>query len=60
MALCDSLVEELTAHINSIDPAIEFTREEEQNKTLPMLDTLTRRNEEGKPVLLGLQKVCTH
>ena len=48
VALCDSLVEELTAHINSIDPAIQFTREEEQNKTLPMLDTLTRRNEEGK------------
>ena len=48
VALCDSLIDELTAHINSIDPAIQFTREEEVNKTLPMFDTLTRRNEEGK------------
>ena len=37
-----------TRHINSIDPAIKFTREEEVDHTLPMLDTLTTRNNEGR------------
>ena len=48
VALCDSLIEDLTSHINSIDPAIKFTREEEINKSLPMLDALTTRNAEGQ------------
>ena len=48
MALCDSLIDLLSDHINSIDPAIKFTREEEDNKTIPMLDTLTKRNDEGQ------------
>ena len=48
VALCDSLIDMLSDHINSIDPAIKFTREEEDNKTIPMLDTLVRRTEERK------------
>ena len=48
VALCDSLVDDLTAHINAQDPAIQFTREEESNYTLPMLDALTTRDQSGK------------
>ena len=47
VALCDSLIDDLTQHINSIEPAIKFTREEESNRSIPMLDTLTTRNEDG-------------
>ena len=48
VALCQSLIEDLTRHINSIDDSIKFTREEEADHTLPMLDTLTTRNNEGR------------
>ena len=48
VALCDSLIDLLSEHINSIDPAIQFTREEEDNKTIPMLDTLVRRTDERR------------
>ena len=49
VALCDSLVEELTTHINSIDPAIQFTRElETEGHSLAMLDTVTTRDDNGK------------
>ena len=44
-SLCDSLIEDLTTHINSIDPAIKFTREEEINNSLAMLDTLSTRKD---------------
>ena len=47
VALCDSLIEDLTAHINAIDPAIKFTREEEEEWTLAMLDTKTTRKSNG-------------
>ena len=48
VALCDSLVEPLTTHINSIDPSIKFTREEEnEDHALPMLDTVTTRDAQG-------------
>ena len=47
VALCESLIDDLTEHINSIDPAIKFTREEKVDQTLPMLDTLTTRSNEG-------------
>ena len=39
VALFESLIDDLTEHINSVDPAIKFTREEEVDQTLPMLDT---------------------
>ena len=49
VALCDSLVDELTTHINSIEPAIQFTREEEtEQQSLAMLDTVTTRGDQGK------------
>ena len=48
VALCDSLIDELTVHINSIDPAIQFTREEENDRSLPMLDILTTWDNKGK------------
>ena len=48
VALCDSLIDLLSDHINSIDPAIKFTREEEDNMTIPMLDTLVRRTDERR------------
>ena len=47
VTLCDSLIQDLTDQLISIDPAIQFTREEENNLTLPMLDTLTTRDPEG-------------
>ena len=49
VALCDSLVEPLTTHINSIDPSIKFTREEEdEHHSLAMLDTITTRSSQGQ------------
>ena len=48
VALCDSLIEDFTTHINSIHPAIKFTREEETDCKLPMLDTLTTRHPTGQ------------
>ena len=35
-------------HINSIHPAIKFTREEEDEGRIPMLDTLTSRDNSGQ------------
>ena len=48
VALCASLISELTKHINSLDPSIQFTKEEEADNSLPMLDTLTTRDNEGR------------
>ena len=47
VALCDSLIEDFTTHINSIDPAINFTRGEEFSNATPMLDTVTTRDSAG-------------
>ena len=40
---------ELTEHINKVDPSrnIKFTYEEEENKSLPFLDTLVERKPDG-------------
>ena len=48
VALCDSLLEDFTAHINSIHPAIQFTREEECDGTITMLDADIRRSPTGQ------------
>ncbi len=49
VALCDSLIEDFTTHLNAQHPAIKFTREEEaEDGTLPMLDALTKREPSGR------------
>ena len=45
---CDSLLEDFTAHINSIHPAIQFTREEERDGTIAMLDADIHRSPTGQ------------
>ena len=47
VALCEDLIEDLTQHINSIHPAIKFTREEESNNKIAMLDTKFTRSPAG-------------
>ncbi|CAH1277267.1 Hypp9532 [Branchiostoma lanceolatum] len=53
--------QELTDHLNNTDPTgnIQFTYEEEQNGTLPFLDTLLVRKEDGTVKLLVYRKT-TH
>ena len=48
VALDDALLEDFTDHINSIHPSIKFTREEEVDQSLPMLDAKTTRDARGK------------
>ena len=47
-ALDNALLDPLTTHINSIDDAIKFTREDESNRSMPMLDACAKRDHEGK------------
>ena len=47
VALSDALLEEFTAHINQIHPSIKFTREEEQNLSIAVLDTRITRSPQG-------------
>ena len=50
--------EELTDHINSVDPTgnIKFTYEEEEDKHIPFLDTFLVRREDGSVKLLVYRK----
>ena len=48
VALDDSLLKDFTNHINAIHPSIKFTREEEENNTIPMLDAKTTRDTAGR------------
>ena len=48
LAICDALVDDLMKHLNSIEPAIQFTHELEVEGKLPMLDTLTTRRPSGR------------
>ncbi len=45
--LTDVLLEDFTQHINSVHPAIAFTREEEEGGTIAMLDAKIRKHTEG-------------
>ena len=40
-------IEEFSLHLNSRHPSIQWTNELEEDKSLPMLDTLTIRTEDG-------------
>jgi hypothetical protein len=50
--------QEFTDHLNSIDPDIKFTTEEQSNRSLPFLDTLTTINPDGStektPTLINI------
>ena len=48
VALHASKLDHFTDHINSIDENIKFTREEEVERSLPMLDAKTTRSEQGE------------
>ena len=48
VALCDSLIENPTSHINCIELALHSICEEETNNSIPMLDTLITRTEDGQ------------
>ena len=48
VAISDALVSDFMAHLNAIEPAIQFTHELEQEGALPMLDTLTTRHPTGR------------
>ena len=47
VALSDALIEDFSEHINNIHPAIKFTREEEHQNTIPILDTMITRSPRG-------------
>ena len=44
--LMDALLDDLTAHINVVHPAIRFTREEEEDGSLAVLDAQISRRED--------------
>ena len=46
--LSDALLEDFTLHINSVHPAISFTREEEEDGCIAMLDAKITKGPEGK------------
>ena len=48
VVLCDSLLDDFTAHINSIHPAIQFTWTEECDGTIAMLDAHIRLSLTGQ------------
>ena len=52
-------VQEFTDHLNSIDPHIKFTMEEEQNGTLPFLDTCVHIRDDGSTKVTIYRK-ATH
>ena len=54
VAICDSLVDDFTSLMNSIHPAIQFSREEEVDRSIAMLDSKIPRNTTGK-----LSSQCT-
>ena len=48
-------LQELLEHINNLHPQTQFTKEEENNPTLPFLDTLVQRNHEIIMTILKVQ-----
>ena len=44
LVVCKACLQELLDHINNLHPQTQFTKEEENNSTLPFLDNLVQRN----------------
>ena len=59
VALSDALIEDFSNHINNIHPAIKFTREEEQDNTIAILDTKIKRHPSGK-LSFSVYRKATH
>ena len=59
VALSDTLIEDFSTHINNIHPAIKFTREEENNYTIAILDTLIKRSPSGR-LSFSVYRKSTH
>ena len=58
-ALPQDLVEPFHAHLNSIDPNIQFTVESESEGRLPFLDVLLTREEDGS-ISTSVFRKATH
>ena len=52
-------LQELLEHINSLHPQTQFTKEEENNSSLPFLDTLVQRNHD-KTISVEIYRKPTH
>ena len=52
-------LQELLEHINSLHPQTQFTKEEENNSSLPFLDTLVQRNH-NKTISVKIYRKPTH
>ena len=55
----EQYISEFHQHINQIDPHIKFTIEEEKNNSLPFLDVLITRSDEGK-LSTNIYRKATH
>ena len=47
VVVASAVVDDFTAHLNSLHPKIKFTSEMENNNSIPMLDTLILRKIDG-------------
>ena len=52
-------LQELLEHINNLHPQTQFTKEEENNSSLPFLDTLVQRNHD-KTISVKIYRKPTH
>ena len=57
--LCDSLLDDFTNHINNIHSSIKFTREEESDNTIAMLDAKIVKSSEGH-LSFSVYRKATH
>ena len=60
VALCDELLDEFTDHINSIHPAIKFTREVEEDFNIAMLDANIKRDPAAGHLTFSVFRKATH
>ena len=52
----ETYLQELPEHINNLHPQTQFTKEEDNNSSLPFLDTLVQRNHDKNHLSKNLQK----